>query len=80
MKTTILIIVCVYFALNLLIAVISALLNAEIDKDDERSAWLRFFLNLVAGFPLVVTGVVISFIVVALNSAEDENEDENNND
>lgn len=74
MKTTILIIVCVYFALNLLIAVISALLNAEIDKDDERSAWLRFFLNLVAGLPLVVFALVVSLIVMALNSHDDEDE------
>lgn len=74
MKTTILIIVCVYFALNLLIAVISALLNAEIDKDDERSAWLRFFLNLVAGFPLVVFALAVSLIVMALNSHDDEDD------
>jgi energy-converting hydrogenase Eha subunit A len=74
MKTTFLIIVCVYFALNFLVAVISALLNAEIDKDDERSAWLRFGLNMVAGFPLVVFALAVSLIVMALNSHDDEDE------
>lgn len=74
MKTTILIIVCVYFALNFLVAIISALLNAETDKDDEKYAWRRFGLNLVAGFPLVIFALAVSLIVMALNSHDDEDE------
>lgn len=72
MAATITTILIVYFAVNLVLAVISAILNFETDRADEKRFWGRFILYILFGVIIFVA----SLVIVCIEAIKDRKNEE----